>query len=182
MDSSKCGRLQFSKTPLACSARIVASRSSYCPHATGESRGAEGGGGQLEVSAYLGGAWEEPRLQRLVELRAAGKPPDLDLGVSGQEGIPWMHLPISALSPTGDHTGISSRRELMPLTLQFLPRQPHTALQGRLSVPQPESVLTLRLWFSSGRSVVSDSVAPWTAALQAPLSFSVSWALLKLLW
>lgn len=102
MDSSRCGRLQFSKTPLACSARIVASRSSYCPHATGESRGAEGGGGQLEVSAYPGGAWEEPRLQRLVEFRAAGKPPDLDLGVSGQEEIPWMHLPISALSPTGD--------------------------------------------------------------------------------
>lgn len=93
-----------------------------------ESRGAEGGGGQLEVSAYPGGAWEEPRLQRLVEFRAAGKPPDL--GVSGQEEIPWMHLPISALSPIGAHTGISSRRELMPLTLRLLPRQPHAALQG----------------------------------------------------
>ena len=31
------------------------------------------------------------------------------------------------------------------------------------------------------RSVVSDSVTPWTAARQAPLSFTVCWSLLKLL-
>ena len=30
-------------------------------------------------------------------------------------------------------------------------------------------------------SVVSDSVAPWTAARQAPLSFPISWSLLKLM-
>lgn len=158
MDNSRCGRLQFSKRPPICSTRIVISCSSYCPHATGESRGAEGSGGQLEVSAYPDGAWEEPWLQRLVEFRAAGTPPDL--GVSGQEEIPWMHLPISALSPTGDHTGISSRRELMPLTLRFLPRQHHAALQGQLSIPQPESGLTLCLRFSSACSVVSDSLWP----------------------
>ena len=30
-------------------------------------------------------------------------------------------------------------------------------------------------------SVASDSVTPWTAAGQAPLSFTVSWSLLKLI-
>ena len=38
----------------------------------------------------------------------------------------------------------------------------------------------LQLLFS--HSVVSDSVTPWTAALQASLSFTVSWSLLTLMF
>ena len=36
-----------------------------------------------------------------------------------------------------------------------------------------------RWWFSC--SVVSDFAAPWTTALQASLSFTISWSLLKLM-
>ena len=173
MDNRVCSRLQFSKRPPTCNTRSVVPRSSYCPHAAGERRGAEGGGGQLEVSAFRDGAWGEPRLRLLVEVKAAGKPPDR--GVSGWEESPWLHLPVSALSPTRDRTGISSRRE------RFFPRQ-HQAVQRLLSVPQPGSVLTLFLRWWSSRSVVSDSL--WPRGLQhARLpSLAVSWTLLKLLW
>ena len=34
-------------------------------------------------------------------------------------------------------------------------------------------------WSSFGHSVMSDSVTPWTAALQASLSFIITWSLLK---
>ena len=37
-----------------------------------------------------------------------------------------------------------------------------------------------RWWFSC--SVVSDFAAPWTTALQASLSFTISWSLLKLMY
>ena len=37
------------------------------------------------------------------------------------------------------------------------------------------------LWWDTGRSAVSNSVTPWTAACQASLSFSISWNLLKLM-
>ena len=36
-------------------------------------------------------------------------------------------------------------------------------------------------WLLFSRSVMSDSVNPWTAACQASLSFTISWSLLKLL-
>ena len=42
------------------------------------------------------------------------------------------------------------------------------------------SLIILLLLFS--RSVMSDSVTPWTAARQASLSFANSWSLLKLMF
>ena len=48
---------------------------------------------------------------------------------------------------------------------------------GRKSKKREDICMLLLLLFS--RSVVSDSVTPWTAACQAFLSFTISWSLLK---
>ena len=50
---------------------------------------------------------------------------------------------------------------------------------GGIKEWQPSQDLKLLLLFSS--SVMSDSVTPWTAARQAPLSFTISWSLYKLM-
>ena len=50
---------------------------------------------------------------------------------------------------------------------------------GGIKEWQPSQDLKLLLLVSS--SVMSDSVTPWTAARQAPLSFTISWSLYKLM-
>ena len=49
---------------------------------------------------------------------------------------------------------------------------------GGIKEWQPSQDLKLLLFSSS---VMSDSVTPWTAARQAPLSFTISWSLYKLM-